>query len=185
QPARKLLLAKSRFLPSPGTTTILRDSNRPRESAAVHDQRGAGHERRRFTCQIQHRLGDLLGPADPAQRSSRCPRQKAVSRLAKLQSFVLEHIRISIARTDAVYANVLRAMVDGHRLREENDGSLRGAIRGGTRPTSQSPTGSHINDGTASVLGHQRNHQAGDRKSTRLNSSHVAISYAVFCLKKK
>src|SRR5699024_11631999 len=26
---------------------------------------------------------------------------------------------------------------------------------------------------------------AGDRKSTRLNSSHVSISYAVFCLKKK
>src|SRR5690625_6055476 len=27
--------------------------------------------------------------------------------------------------------------------------------------------------------------KAEDRKSTRLNSSHVAISYAVFCLKKK
>src|SRR5437660_3939635 len=27
--------------------------------------------------------------------------------------------------------------------------------------------------------------EARDRKSTRLNSSHVAISYAVFCLKKK
>src|SRR5438309_5433512 len=27
--------------------------------------------------------------------------------------------------------------------------------------------------------------QAGDRKSTRLNSSHSSISYAVFCLKKK
>src|SRR5690606_39811260 len=27
--------------------------------------------------------------------------------------------------------------------------------------------------------------EAGDRKSTRLNSSHVKISYAVFCLKKK
>src|SRR5690625_7006878 len=26
---------------------------------------------------------------------------------------------------------------------------------------------------------------SGDRKSTRLNSSHVAISYDVFCLKKK
>src|SRR5690242_21508328 len=26
---------------------------------------------------------------------------------------------------------------------------------------------------------------AGDRKSTRLNSSHMSISYAVFCLKKK
>src|SRR2546427_5152835 len=30
------------------------------------------------------------------------------------------------------------------------------------------------------VLGHER-----DRKSTRLNSSHSQISYAVFCLKKK
>src|SRR5699024_12368505 len=29
----------------------------------------------------------------------------------------------------------------------------------------------------------QRSH--ADRKSTRLNSSHVSISYAVFCLKKK
>src|SRR5437868_12384344 len=27
--------------------------------------------------------------------------------------------------------------------------------------------------------------EPGDRKSTRLNSSHVSISYAVFCLKKK
>src|SRR3989442_10903888 len=32
---------------------------------------------------------------------------------------------------------------------------------------------------TALMQGH------GDRKSTRLNSSHVRISYAVFCLKKK
>src|SRR5690606_41604027 len=28
-------------------------------------------------------------------------------------------------------------------------------------------------------------HSTADRKSTRLNSSHVKISYAVFCLKKK
>src|SRR2546427_2702924 len=33
---------------------------------------------------------------------------------------------------------------------------------------------------------HIRNHLClGDRKSTRLNSSHSQISYAVFCLKKK
>src|SRR5437870_9171831 len=31
----------------------------------------------------------------------------------------------------------------------------------------------------------ERRKQQEDRKSTRLNSSHVAISYAVFCLKKK
>src|SRR5438874_8986575 len=32
---------------------------------------------------------------------------------------------------------------------------------------------------------HFENHARRDRKSTRLNSSHVEISYAVFCLKKK
>src|SRR5439155_9327785 len=33
--------------------------------------------------------------------------------------------------------------------------------------------------------GRRRMSRVPDRKSTRLNSSHVAISYAVFCLKKK
>src|SRR3712207_7197093 len=35
------------------------------------------------------------------------------------------------------------------------------------------------------VWGHRRRHRPRDRKSTRLNSSHANISYAVFCLKKK
>src|SRR5690625_4945678 len=35
------------------------------------------------------------------------------------------------------------------------------------------------------VTSYRRGAIAADRKSTRLNSSHVAISYAVFCLKKK
>src|SRR5699024_12642984 len=36
------------------------------------------------------------------------------------------------------------------------------------------------------LLPHGARHpRAQDRKSTRLNSSHVSISYAVFCLKKK
>src|SRR5690554_7035804 len=37
----------------------------------------------------------------------------------------------------------------------------------------------HLNDSLPSMM------QSLDRKSTRLNSSHVRISYAVFCLKKK
>src|SRR5690242_21076736 len=32
---------------------------------------------------------------------------------------------------------------------------------------------------------HRAHVAGGDRKSTRLNSSHMSISYAVFCLKKK
>src|SRR5258707_1399307 len=38
----------------------------------------------------------------------------------------------------------------------------------------------------ADAVGQAQAHQAcGDRKSTRLNSSHANISYAVFCFKKK
>src|SRR5207253_11246607 len=41
-----------------------------------------------------------------------------------------------------------------------------------------------VEQNPAALEGAQRCQRA-DRKSTRLNSSHVAISYAVFCLKKK
>src|SRR5699024_11671605 len=39
--------------------------------------------------------------------------------------------------------------------------------------------------GTIEVLSNHAELISGDRKSTRLNSSHVSISYAVFCLKTK
>src|SRR5690625_6639862 len=39
--------------------------------------------------------------------------------------------------------------------------------------------------GVAELRGRLSQQFREDRKSTRLNSSHVAISYAVFCLKKK
>src|SRR2546427_7920116 len=39
--------------------------------------------------------------------------------------------------------------------------------------------------GTQGIHGLLDRQRAGDRKSTRLNSSHSQISYAVFCLKKK
>src|SRR5258707_7431949 len=35
------------------------------------------------------------------------------------------------------------------------------------------------------IFGFEFSPKIGDRKSTRLNSSHANISYAVFCLKKK
>src|SRR5689334_23770498 len=43
---------------------------------------------------------------------------------------------------------------------------------------SEHPAGEGAEDGRRAVM-------AEDRKSTRLNSSHSSISYAVFCLKKK
>src|SRR5256885_12379854 len=39
--------------------------------------------------------------------------------------------------------------------------------------------------GGSQNLLHATQHILADRKSTRLNSSHLVISYAVFCLKKK
>src|SRR5437868_7288798 len=48
---------------------------------------------------------------------------------------------------------------------------------GNTSWVAQSGGAGTVNAGTAN--------QMTDRKSTRLNSSHVSISYAVFCLKKK
>src|SRR5207302_5132332 len=47
-----------------------------------------------------------------------------------------------------------------------------------TRPGLASPASSASSATRSSI-------QLEDRKSTRLNSSHVKISYAVFCLKKK
>src|SRR3712207_7371861 len=51
-----------------------------------------------------------------------------------------------------------------------------GLARGGMTRASSRP------DAASSTL---TNTPSGDRKSTRLNSSHANISYAVFCLKKK
>src|SRR3989449_3198683 len=47
--------------------------------------------------------------------------------------------------------------------------------------------GLHRRSGVRRLAGEQliQNRGEGDRKSTRLNSSHGYISYAVFCLKKK
>src|SRR5690554_7603298 len=41
------------------------------------------------------------------------------------------------------------------------------------------------NENIDDILGYIHSFELLDRKSTRLNSSHVRISYAVFCLKKK
>src|SRR5436190_6975164 len=47
------------------------------------------------------------------------------------------------------------------------------------------PRASHHDGGAGRSGRGRRGHGHPDRKSTRLNSSHTVISYAVFCLKKK
>src|SRR5207249_5332550 len=53
---------------------------------------------------------------------------------------------------------------------------------GVTRPVPSASDGTSGSPDSPALLASR---STGDRKSTRLNSSHVSISYAVFCLKKK
>src|SRR5436309_6321755 len=62
--------------------------------------------------------------------------------------------------------------------RARTGGTAQRAHRLRVRRGRDQPHGQH-----AAVQARVRTHR--DRKSTRLNSSHVKISYAVFCLKKK
>src|SRR5690606_40857491 len=56
----------------------------------------------------------------------------------------------------------------------------------GSRTGRRLAGGSHAGRSRPGQPGHGTgDRNRGDRKSTRLNSSHVKISYAVFCLKKK
>src|SRR5690242_20877171 len=57
--------------------------------------------------------------------------------------------------------------------------------RGRTRRAGPGRVGGAGRGGGAASDGGCAGGPAADRKSTRLNSSHMSISYAVFCLKKK
>src|SRR5690625_6340497 len=69
----------------------------------------------------------------------------------------------------------------------ERDALSRG-IEGGEAPSQaglEDTSASEVSDRPTACHPSVRVDERPDRKSTRLNSSHVAISYAVFCLKKK
>src|SRR5690348_18078783 len=67
------------------------------------------------------------------------------------------------------YTTLFRSLPDGIRLR------VQGVA---LDPALAAPIALHVAEALAAFGGQ-------DRKSTRLNSSHPSISYAVFCLKKK
>src|SRR2546430_13050878 len=76
------------------------------------------------------------------------------------------------------YTTLFRSKEEG--VREENHGSC-GAMRGAVHDAGRR-YGRGVGPGRVSS---SEKPVRRDRKSTRLNSSHSQISYAVFCLKKK
>src|SRR5207253_9139536 len=87
--------------------------------------------------------------------------------------------RLRAGDAEARNALFAAAYADLHRL-------ARSRLRDGGRNTVLDTTGL-VHESFLRFLsgGALRAEDRRDRKSTRLNSSHVAISYAVFCLKKK
>src|SRR5690349_23013174 len=83
------------------------------------------------------------------------------------------------------YTTLFRSRAEGgHRIRFRRwwrCGDGRGDQRAGSRRCRYHLRRLERIDNRAVLSGRS----GGDRKSTRLNSSHVEISYAVFCLKKK
>src|SRR5205807_3308228 len=74
-----------------------------------------------------------------------------------------------------------RRLYEFHRRAEERGQALPAAVALGTHPLH------YMGSMVYAYPPHVRKFEiiGGDRKSTRLNSSHLVISYAVFCLKKK
>src|SRR3712207_1686303 len=83
---------------------------------------------------------------------------------------------------DSAFIALGLAHVDNRRAREELESLFAGQWATGKVPhivfNPEAPPKSYFPDA-------ERWNSSADRKSTRLNSSHANISYAVFCLKKK
>src|SRR3712207_8673921 len=83
------------------------------------------------------------------------------------------------------YTTLFRSLQDAGELRQPQDalvrdvGDVRVAVEG------HQVVGAHGVEGDVLLHHHVAVALLVDRKSTRLNSSHANISYAVFCLKKK
>src|SRR5437667_2891930 len=107
----------------------------------------------------------------PIVRALRAAHLHDASR-AELLQLACDRLRGLGAPYTSVYAYMLR---DGELVLE--------AFAGRETEHTRIPVGRGV-CGTAVATGEDQN-VAEDRKSTRLNSSHITISYAVFCLKKK
>src|SRR3712207_7378378 len=83
------------------------------------------------------------------------------------------------------YTTLFRSRDIGHRRRTYDQSETRGATRMTVVRVNPQSVHAYGADAQAKFDAIRTELVSLDRKSTRLNSSHANISYAVFCLKKK
>src|SRR3712207_9005069 len=83
------------------------------------------------------------------------------------------------------YTTLFRSQVDGERANSPELRTMENNSRGGVTEHERTVMVQRLLCAAFSPSLSFVNSSYGDRKSTRLNSSHANISYAVFCLKKK
>src|SRR5215204_6620785 len=99
----------------------------------------------------------------------------------------LNHLTTPVAIQHLLTASIdARGVLPGTAFPHASEPPTRRTTTGLVIPASRSAARSGGRDGRpAALAGVRRGVRLRDRKSTRLNSSHTVISYAVFCLKKK
>src|SRR5690349_24013892 len=83
------------------------------------------------------------------------------------------------------YTTLFRSLMAEYRAANPGEGKLANINSGISRGEIYESMDDFRKDLDAADRARDRGARKKDRKSTRLNSSHVEISYAVFCLKKK
>src|SRR5437870_13796144 len=115
----------------------------------------------------------VLADADAPEEAGQAVivENQAPARVEVLPNIEMDDMNIVIGDDDSSWLGVETHEVTADKAKELKLSAERGVVLGKIVP-----------DSPAAKAGLKENE---DRKSTRLNSSHVAISYAVFCLKKK
>src|SRR5437867_8838929 len=142
-----------------------RAPDRVRDGAPLLERQVQGHAHGEAARLFQAPVGRQVCPGRRHMRSGSNAERRGVSEGARQRRVLLLGRRVRLDPTDEIERLILEDPDGLAGLRVAQD--LTARWRGGVL-------------GDAGYF-----HGSGDRKSTRLNSSHRTISYAVFCLKKK
>src|SRR5690625_1235950 len=127
--------------------------------------------------------GTASGESDLNERSRTTHGERDALLDTSRHEVVREVIRVSVGALNADTALAVHGAALGEVAHDRH-----ASVNRRRNNSAQTPDGRVLHDRTARVLTLEEATTVVltvDRKSTRLNSSHVAISYAVFCLKKK